>query len=194
MNLTTRILFVLVGFSLTMCTSVIRDAETAYKSENYSESSELCEKAYQKIENNKKKKGDMAFKAAQSYRNIENPKEANNWFETCILLDYQEVEPEVHLFNGDALLMLGEFEKAKEQYELYQKIVPGDARADVGVKACESAKAFEVERTRHNIEFLEVLNGSEFDMAPMLGGKRKDILFFCFYLLCGIHFLIFVHE
>lgn len=178
MNLTSRLLFVALAGSLTMCTSIIPEANQAYLSENYGESAELCEKAFAKIENNKKKKGDMAYKTAMSYMQTGKAKDASSWFETCILLDYQDQKPEVYLYNGDMLVIMEEFDKAKEQYELYKNLVPDDPRADVGIQACVNAKNYEKDRTRHKVEYVELLNVSQMDMAPMIGDARGTVLYY----------------
>lgn len=184
MNLTSRLLFVAVAVSTVMCTSLIPEANRAYVSENYNESADLCSKAFTKIENNKSKKGDMAYKTAMSYRNIENAKEANAWFETCILLDYQDVKPEVHLYNGDMLMILGEFDKAKEQYEIYKNLVPADTRADVGIESCNNVKNFERNKTRHRVcndcdeGSVGQINSEGIDMAPISGDARNGVIYF----------------
>jgi len=157
-------------------------ANEAYASEKYSEAAKLCETAYTKLTRKggraKELKGDMAFKTAESYRNLERYKEANDWYDRAILLDFYEEVPEVYLYNADMLQMMGEFEKAIKNYDLYMALVPNDERAIIGKKSCEDHQTYIVEKTRHIIENLDVINTKQFDMAPMIGDRKKTKLYF----------------
>jgi outer membrane protein OmpA-like peptidoglycan-associated protein len=157
---------------------MIQKANTAFKSENYALAADLCSDAYMKLSKNKKKKGDMAYKTALCYRYTEKYKEAHEWFNRAVLLDYQEIEPQVLLHNADMLVMMTECEKAIENYEAYLALVPGDDRAKIGIESCKSAKAFEAERTRHIVENIETINVEEFDMAPMMGDRRMSKMYY----------------
>lgn len=177
LRLLVTILFIAIGSSA-MSQRVVQKANTAFKSENYALAAELCSDAYMKLSRNKKKKGDMAYKTALCYRYTEKYKDAHEWFNRAILLDYQDVEPEVYLHNADMLVMMTEYEKAIENYESYLALVPGDDRAKIGIESCKSAKAFEAERTRHVVENIETINVEEFDMAPMMGDRRMSKMYF----------------
>jgi outer membrane protein OmpA-like peptidoglycan-associated protein/tetratricopeptide (TPR) repeat protein len=157
---------------------VIQKANAAFAGENFSEATKLCADAYAKTDRNKRRKGDMAYKCALSYRYIENYAQANEWFEKCILLDYQDIEPEVYLHNADMLVMMTLYDKAIENYNLYLNLVPDDARADIGIESCNSAKAFVAERTRHIVKNMELINVEEFDMAPMWGDRKKSKMYY----------------
>ncbi len=154
-------------------------AETAYASQNYNDAAEKCSYAYTKINRRKKRqKGDMAFKTAECYRLTERYREANEWYDRTILLDYAEVNPLIYLYNGDMLRQMGEFEKAIENYQKYLGLVPGDDRAKAGIQSCESHKEYVIEKTKHVIENQSAINVKEFDMAPMFGDKRGVKMYF----------------
>lgn len=172
------ILFIVIGSSAMSQSRLIQKANTAYESENYALAADLCSDAYMKLSRSKKKKGDMAYKTALSYRYTEKYKDAHEWFNRAILLDYQDVNPEVYLHNADMLVMMAEYEKAIENYESYLKLVPGDDRAKIGIESCKSAKAFEAERTRHVVSNIETINVEEFDMAPMMGDRKMSTMYF----------------
>ena len=157
----------------------IQKAELAYASQNYSEAAEKCSYAYTKLNRrNKKKKGDMAFKTAQCYRLTERYRDANEWFERTILLDYQEIEPTVFLYNADMLRQMGEFEKAIESYDDYLKLVPGDDRATTGKQSCAEHKNYIVDKSKHIIENQAVINVKQFDMAPMIGNRKNTKMYY----------------
>ncbi len=154
-------------------------AELAFTSQNYSEAAEKCSYAYSKINRkNKAKKGDMAFKTAECYRLTERYRDANEWYDRTILLDYQEESPIVYLYNGDMLRMMGEFEKAIENYNEYLKLVPDDDRAKAGLHSCKENKNYIIDKSKHVIENQAVINVKEFDMAPMIGDRKKSKMYF----------------
>ena len=157
-------------------------AKTAYASENYAEASKRCAEAYTKLTRKgnqaKKMKGEMAFMTAESYRLTERYRDANEWYDRAILLEYSEIVPEVLLYNGDMLRMMSEFDKSISNYNDYLKLVPQDDRAKVGIESCERNKAFVAEKTRHIVENQTAINKKEFDMAPMFGDRKESKLYF----------------
>lgn len=175
---------VLLGFgaSLNAQNKYVVKAELAYASENFSEASKLCADAYTKLtrkgKSAKKMKADMAFKTAECYRQTERFREANEWYDRAILLEYQTIAPEVYLYNGDMLQMMSEFDKAIRNYDDYLNLVPGDERAVLGKQSCEMHTTYVAEKTRHIIENQSALNKKEFDMAPMFGDRKMSKLYF----------------
>ncbi|PIE87189.1 MAG: hypothetical protein CSA03_01485 [Bacteroidetes bacterium] len=159
----------------------ILKANEAYAKENYCDAAELCKTAYSKLTRKgrgaQKKKADMAFKAAECYRHTERYRDANEWYERAILLEHYEDEPLVYLYNGDMLLKMRQFEKAKENYEDYKKLVPGDARANAGIESCTDHKEYIAEKKPYVIENQTTINKPEFDMSPMFDRKGKKFYF-----------------
>ena len=157
----------------------VTKANQAYRSQNYSEAADKCSVAYQKLNRkNKKKKGDMAFKTAECYRLTERYKDANEWYDRTILLDYYETDPIVYLYNAEMLRQMGEFDKAIENYDKYLALVPSDTRAQIGLQSAKDHKNYIVDKTKHIIENQAVLNVKEFDMAPMIGSRKGDKMYY----------------
>ncbi|MCH2225080.1 MAG: OmpA family protein [Crocinitomicaceae bacterium] len=160
----------------------VEKANDAFRSEKFCDAAELCSKAYTKIpskkRNAKKKKGRMAFQAAESYRFTEQYKEANEWYDRCILLEYEEINPEIYYFNAEMLRMMRDFDKAKENYEKYKELVPEDDRANTGIESCNRVKEYIAEKTRHMIENEKIINVNEFDMAPMFGDRKMKKMYY----------------
>lgn len=160
----------------------VTKARAAYISQEYCDGIEICKTAYSKVTRKgrsaKKLKGEMAYKTADCYRFTEQFREANDWYNRAILLDYQEELPEVHLFNAEMLRMMTEFEKAIEQYELYLAVVPDSDVAKLGLESCNRNKEFIAEKTRHVIENQTAINTEEFDMAPMFGDRKGVKMYF----------------
>ncbi|MDR0802399.1 OmpA family protein [Fluviicola sp.] len=160
----------------------IKDANTQFRSGNYCEAASKCELAYSKIKHKSKsglsQKGDMAFKTAECYRNVDNFKRANEWYEKAILLKYQQKEPLVLLYNADMLRQMGELKKAQDNYTAYKSLVPGDPRADVGISSCKMYQDFKENRTRHTVSNVKTLNMEGTDMAPMFVDKKDSKIAF----------------
>ncbi len=176
--------FFLMSFSVPVFaqSKQVAKAELAYASENYFESAKLCAEAYTKLTRKGKgalkKKAEMAFKTAESFRLTERYRDANEWYDRCLLLDYQDIAPEVYLYNGEMLLMMAEYKKAQENFEEFLKLVPGDQVALAGIESCKMNKEFVAEKTRHVIENQQALNKKEFDMAPMIGDRKTSKFYF----------------
>lgn len=159
----------------------ILKANEAYAKENYCDAAELCKTAYSKLTRKgrgaQKRKADMAFKAAECYRHTERYRDANEWYDRAILLEHYEDEPLVYLYNGEMLLKMREYDKAKENYEEYKKLVPGDARANAGIKSCTENKTYIADKKPYIIENQTTINKPEFDMSPMFDRKQKKFYF-----------------
>lgn len=157
-------------------------AREAYVSENYSEAASKCSDAYGKLTRKgkmaKKMKGEMAYMTAECYRLTERFRDANEWFDRAILLEYYDVVPEIYLYNAEMLRMMSEFDKAIQNYEEYLKLVPGDVQAENGIESAKMNKTFIAEKTRHVIENQTAINKKEFDMAPMFGDRKGSKLYF----------------
>ena len=95
---------------------IVLEAESYFISEKYCEAADKCSQAYSKLSRKgnmaKKQKAGMAYKTAECYRFTERYREANEWYDRAILLDYQDIQPEVYFNNGEMLRMIGEFYKA----------------------------------------------------------------------------------
>ena len=123
MKIKIALTFFLMSFTTALMaqSKYVVKADLSYASENYFESSELCALAYTKLtrkgKNALKLKADMAFKTAESFRLTERYRDANEWYDRCILLDYQKMVPEVFLYNGEMLLMMAEYAKAQKNFE-----------------------------------------------------------------------------
>ena len=160
----------------------ISKARSSYVAQKYCDGIKACKLAYEKVvrkgKTAKKLKGEMAYKTAECYRFTEQYREANEWFKKAILLDYQDVLPEVYLYNAEMLRMMADHEKAIEQYKLYLDIVPNSDVAQVGIKSCEMNKEFIAEKTRHIVKNQAQINSGQFDMSPVIGDRKGIKVYF----------------
>jgi type I restriction enzyme S subunit len=160
----------------------LEEANRYFNSNMYCEGADKCAEAYSKLSRKGKQalkdKADMAFKTAECYRYTDRFKDANEWYDRALLLDFQEVNPEIHYYNGEMLRMMGQFEKAQASYDNYKKIVPNDVRGDVGIQSCKDAKSFKANKTRHVVVNQTAINKKEMDMAPMFADRKETKLYF----------------
>jgi peptidoglycan-associated lipoprotein len=160
----------------------IKKAETTYKSQNYGTGVEVLKLSYEKVSRKGAKakiyKGDLAFKIAESYRLTEKFKDANEWYERCILLEYQKTQPIVFLYNGEMLRIMGEIEQATKNYILYKELNPTDTRADIGISSCGIAEEMKYDAEKYIIENQIPLNKIGTDMSPMFGDNKATKLYF----------------
>lgn len=180
-----KVLLLIFSISLTLLSfsqKYTEKAETAYKSQNYSTGIELLKTSYEKASKKGAKalktKGELAFKIAESYRLTEKFKDANEWYERCILLEYQKHSPLTYFYNGEMLRMMGEYEKALKNYLLYKEINPTDSRAENGIVSCKEAKEMLEDKNVHIIENITTLNKTGFDMCPVFGDNKASKLYF----------------
>lgn len=176
-------LFVGSSFASLAQSKHIAEAELMYASQNYCEAADKCALAYSKLTRKgrsaKKSKADMAFKTAESYRLTERFKEAAEWYEKAILLEYFETDPIVYLYNGDMYRIINEREKATRNYQEYKKIVSTDGRADVGLESLAQRENYKNNlSTKLKVDNEQKLNTKEFDMAPMFGDRKDQVMYF----------------
>lgn len=175
------IIFTVFSFGLYGQQKYIVEANDYFNRNMYCEGAAKCILAYSKIKKSGKQalkdKGDMAFKTAECYRYTDKFKEANEWYERSILLDYQKVNPELLYSNGEMLRMMGEFEKAQKSYESYKALVPGDERSDLAIDNCKNAKSFMNDKTKHVVENAGSINKAGIDMAPTFDMKENRMYF-----------------
>jgi len=160
----------------------VDEANRYFTSQMYCEGAEKCTAAYNKMSRKGKQalktKADMAFKTAECYRYTDRFKEATEWYDRAIILEYQNIAPEIYYYNGEMLRMMGQFDKALLNYESYKQLVPNDVRGEVGIQSCKDSKNFKANKTRHMVVNQVAINKKEMDMAPMFADRKETKLFF----------------
>lgn len=160
----------------------IRKANETYYSGNYFEAIKVCQDAYKTLgyKGTIRQKGDMAFKIAESYRNMQVYDKANEWYGTCIELKYFDVVPEVYFYRGDMQRMLKEYDNALKSYREYKRIAPKSRVKELedAMAAIEKYRDFESEESNYVIKCEDKINSKQYDMAPSFGDKKGKIIYF----------------
>jgi outer membrane protein OmpA-like peptidoglycan-associated protein len=178
-TLATVVAFGTVGVTFAQ-RSHIELARKSFRGQEFCEATSKCETAYGKIARKSpaalKQKGEMAFKAGESYRFTENPKLASEWYEKAIILKYQKVEPEVFLHNAEMYLIVGDDEKAKKNFNDFLALVPGDQRGENGLASIKQKATAKM--TRYTVTNEKKINTGGWEMAPNFGDRKQTQMTF----------------
>ena len=156
---------------------VTQKADKAFEAEMYFEASELYKKGYKKTKN-KAIKAEILFKQAECYRFSGKFKKAANFYKKAIKAKYNNSNPIAILRYADMLMMVGNYEKALEQYKKYSKKVPTDTKAEKGIKSCQFAINWMNNPTRYLISKMDVVNSKNNDFSPSFGNRDYTKLYF----------------
>tara|TARA_B100000683_G_scaffold202831_1_gene196241 strand:+ start:876 stop:2963 length:2088 start_codon:yes stop_codon:yes gene_type:complete len=156
---------------------VTQKADKAFEAEMYFEASELYKKGYKKTKN-KAIKAEILYKQAECYRFSGKFKKAANFYKKAIKAKYNNSNPIAILRYADMLMMVGNYEKALEQYKKYSKKVPTDTKAEKGIKSCQFAINWMNNPTRYLISKMDVVNSKNNDFSPSFGNRDYTKLYF----------------
>jgi len=97
----------------------VREANAAFNSGNYFNAVTKCEDAFKKlgVKGSLKQKGNMAFRVAECYRNMERYEKANEWYGTCLELKYFDINPDVYYLKANMQRMLRDYPGAIKTYK-----------------------------------------------------------------------------
>ena len=160
----------------------IRKANDTYYSGNYFEAIKVCQDAYKTLgyKGTIRQKGEMAYKIADSYRNMQIYDKANEWYGTCIELKYFDAVPEVYFYRGDMQRMLKEYDNSLKSYREYKRIAPNSLSKELesAMAAIDKYRDFESEESNFVIKCEEKINSKQYDMSPSFGDKKGKTIYF----------------
>ena len=157
-------------------------ANASYESGNYFETTELAVKAYNSISPKNDRalalKSSLAYKAAYSFDRILNNDKAIEWYQRAIDLKYYEQNPIVYFRLGNVYKKKGDYDKARENYEEYLKLVPTDQQAKNALGSLKSANMMKDNRKRYTVKSETKINSKGMDMAPAIANRRGNAIVF----------------
>lgn len=184
MNIKNVLLLALLvfSFSVTGQQAAINKANEAYANGNYSKSAGLSATAYEKISPKNAKaralKAEMASKAALSYKMIFNYDESISWYQRSIDLKHWESDPRVYFEIAELYRKLGDYQKAKLNYQSFLQLVPLDKRAENALASINKATVMKDNRTRYSVKNENKINTDNIDMAPAIADRKGNIIVF----------------
>ncbi len=150
-------------------------ANQAFDSQEYYKAITLLKKAYSK-EKDKANKAEIIYKTAESYRFVNDMKQAETWYRKTLKLKYPDNKVQLHY--ADALKANGKFEEAIPEYEKYAELVPDDPRGKNGAEACALAQKWVDNPSRYVVENEVQLNGKQMDFSPSYGSANHKEIYF----------------
>ena len=151
------------------------DADEAFQRANYAEAVNLYKQAYAK-EKRPEEIATISFKLAESYRLMNDTKEAENWYRKAIESNYPD--PIAKYYLGRMLKENGKYDEAITQFNEYKAAAPSDARADQAIQSTKTAQEWRDSPTRHSISNVVDLNSRAMDFDPaFMSSDRNSIVF-----------------
>lgn len=159
-----------------------KEAEQMWQAGAYAEAADAYKKASEKVDprNDKArlKKAYYAYMSATCYKLLHDFAAAEQQYEKAILLKYYEVEPKVYFFLAEMEMAQCKHDEAKENYQKYDKLAPGDPITKVRIESCEKYKeTTEKNQTKHQMSNVTKLNTAEFDYATVIGPRGTEMYF-----------------
>lgn len=160
-----------------------KEADELWKAGAYSEAAEAFKKASEKVNPKNQKarlrKAYFAYMSATCYKLLHQFPAAEQQYEKAVLLKYQETEPKTYFFLAEMEMAQCKHDEAKENYQKYDKLNPGDAITKVRIESCEKYKenTSPESMTKHKVTNVTKLNTDGFDYATVMGPRGKEMYF-----------------
>lgn len=160
-----------------------KEADQLWQQGAYAEAAEAFKKASEKVNpKNAKarlKKAYYAYMSATCYKLLHNFAAAEQQYEKAVLLKYQESEPKTFFYLAEMEMAQCKHDEAKENYQKYEKLNPGDPITKVRIESCEKYKDMtsSEQMTKHKVTNVAKLNTETFDYAPVMGSRGDEMYF-----------------
>jgi len=174
-----KIIFILIAIIIIPLFSVAQSKRTVkpdafYESGEFQKAITFYEKAYGKAKS-RTEKAYIAFKLGDSFRQMNNTKDAARWLRRAVMYKYQN--PKSILYLADILKVRGDYEAAAENYANYKELVPEDPRANIGIESCKKIPEWIKNPTRYQVGNENLINSRQNDFSPAFR-KDKDEMYF----------------
>ncbi|MGV3598187.1 MAG: OmpA family protein [Bacteroidota bacterium] len=153
--------------------ATITDANKAFESREYFLSSSMYKQAYAAL-TDKELKAEAAFGAAESFRKINDYKNAEYWYNQTLKNDPDNKE--AIWFVAMEMKNAERYEEAKAKFEEYKAEGGIGDQADHEIEGCVKGMAWKKEQTRYVVENMKSLNTKNSDFGVV--AYRGDALFF----------------
>lgn len=157
--------------------SSVKKGNQSWELGEYFDAANYYRKAYSTIPSkDKKKRGEIAYKMATSYRLVNYTSRAISGYANAIRYKYPDSI--AYFYLAEAQRKDGDYKSAAKNYELFLKYKPTDILAMNGLKACTFAPEWKKNSTRYIVRKSDIFNGRRCDYSPAYAGKETDQIYF----------------
>lgn len=157
--------------------SSVKKGDQSWALGEYFDAANHYKKAYATLPSkDKKKRGEIAYKMANSYRLINYTSRAIGGYANAIRYKYSDINALFYL--AESQLKSGDYKSATKNYELFLEQKPTDALALNGLKSCTLATEWKNSPTRYIVRKSNIFNGRRCDYSPAYAGKETDQIYF----------------
>ncbi len=153
-----------------------KEADAAFKNENFYTATDLYKKAMGKAKPEEKAR--MNYKLGESYRFLLESEQAEVYYGKAMKLKYDKTNPDVILKLADVQRQQANYKLAKRNYEKYLAVNPDSKEGKEGVESCKKAIEWISEPTKHVIEQEIQLNTKNYDFSPTWADKKYTQMIF----------------
>lgn len=153
----------------------LAEANKAYESKQYYRAIELYKKSLARLDD-KHDKPRCLFQLGQSYRALNDWKQAENWYAKAAKSKYEDVR--VYLYLAECKKMNAKYDEAIEQFRKYNSEVPDDPAGANGIRSSELALKWTAQPTRWKVENEKDLNTPQYDFSPAYYDKKHSSIIF----------------
>jgi len=150
-------------------------AKEVYDSDQFFKAIDMLRDSYTEVTDKDLRKT-IAFQVAECYRKTNQPKKAEMWYSKVIKMEYNN--PLIYLYYAEALKTNQKFDEAIVNFKEYQSLVPGDKRADIGIRSCKLAMEWIENPNGYNVSEMRFLNSRESDYGPVFAKAEYDEVYF----------------
>ena len=155
----------------------VKKGDQFYAIGEYYDAAAEYKKAYARTQTkDKQKRGQRAWKMAQSYRRINYTAKAIGGYQNAIRYGYPDSM--VLLYLGQLQQKNGDYKNAIKSYTAFLDIVPGDTLALNGIEGCTLAPKWKEQFSLYSIKKEPILTSRRSDFSPALLGDDSDMLYF----------------
>jgi len=158
----------------------IKRADKKYAIGEYYAAGEIYKSCYSRLSTQKQRdlKGYVAYRQAECYRYINNPRAANA-YQSALRCKYQLQDSTIYLHAAQVLQNQGKYKDAIKHYDSYLEAHPDDYVAQAGKYACTKMDEWKKETSRYKVSEAKMFNKKRSsNFAPMFIGDQNDALMF----------------
>ncbi len=173
--LTITVIALLIPLTLYPQNRRVQRAYDAWESGEYYEAVDLFRSAYSRTRD-RDLRSELVFMIAESYRRINDARNAESWYRRATRV--QGARPDAFFWLAESMRKNGKYEEAIEEYRRYRELVPGDPRADVGIRSCELAMQWIENPEAYLVEEIRELSSRASDFSPVFVREDNSMLYF----------------